>query len=73
MGCRREPPFPVCTRRSQGNELILYRGKSDPGLATILVVVPTISVKQGLSNANPWSVMAAKDGSVWLSTRDGLN
>ena len=35
--------------------------------------MPTISVKQGLSNANPWSVMAAEDGSVWLGTRDGLN
>ncbi|MGA3306936.1 MAG: two-component regulator propeller domain-containing protein, partial [Stellaceae bacterium] len=37
------------------------------------VVVPTISVKQGLSNADVWSVLAAKDGSVWLGTRDGLD
>ena len=35
--------------------------------------VPTISVKQGLSNANVESVLAARDGSVWLGTRDGLN
>ena len=35
--------------------------------------VPTISVKQGLSNATVWSVLAARDGSVWLGTRDGLN
>src|SRR5271169_6226242 len=37
------------------------------------VAVPTISVKQGLSNADVWSVLAARDGSVWLGTRDGLN
>jgi signal transduction histidine kinase/ligand-binding sensor domain-containing protein len=35
--------------------------------------VPTISVRQGLSNAIVWSVLAAKDGSVWLGTPDGLN
>jgi signal transduction histidine kinase/ligand-binding sensor domain-containing protein len=37
------------------------------------VSVPTISVKQGLSNASVGSVLAAKDGSIWLGTRDGLN
>ena len=37
------------------------------------LAVPTISVKQGLSNAIVWSVLAAKDGSVWLGTPDGLN
>ena len=37
------------------------------------VTVPTISVKQGLSDATVWSVLAAQDGSVWLGTRDGLN
>jgi signal transduction histidine kinase/ligand-binding sensor domain-containing protein len=37
------------------------------------VAVPTISVKQGLSNATVWSVLAVRDGSVWLGTRDGLN
>ncbi len=30
--------------------------------------VPTISVKQGLSNATVGSVLAARDGSVWLGT-----
>ncbi|HEY6764572.1 MAG TPA: two-component regulator propeller domain-containing protein, partial [Candidatus Sulfotelmatobacter sp.] len=35
--------------------------------------VPTISVKQGLSNAIVWSVLGARDGSVWLGTPDGLN
>ena len=35
--------------------------------------VPTISVKQGLSNAIVESVLAARDGSVWLGTDDGLN
>ena len=35
--------------------------------------VPTISVKQGLSNAQPLSVLAASDGSLWLCTLDGLN
>jgi len=35
--------------------------------------VPTISVRQGLSNAVVWSVLGAKDGSVWLGTPDGLN
>jgi len=33
--------------------------------------VPTISDKQGLSDAT--SVLSAKDGSVWLSTSGGLN
>ena len=35
--------------------------------------VPTISVRQGLSNAIVWSVLAARDGSVWLGTPEGLN
>ncbi len=35
--------------------------------------VPTISVKQGLSNDTALSVLAARDGSVWFGTRDGLN
>ena len=35
--------------------------------------VPTISVKQGLSNATVLSVLAARDGSTWFGTRDGLN
>jgi ligand-binding sensor domain-containing protein len=35
--------------------------------------VPTISVKQGLSNAGVGSVLAASDGSVWLGTFEGLN
>jgi len=35
--------------------------------------IPTISAKQGLSNANAWSVLAARDGSVWMGTPDGLN
>jgi len=35
--------------------------------------VPTISVRQGLSNAIVWSVLGAKDGSVWFGTPDGLN
>src|SRR5262249_52316001 len=37
------------------------------------LAVPTISVKQGLSNSAVWSVQAAKDDGVWLGTRDGLN
>jgi len=37
------------------------------------VAVPTVSVKQGLSNATVVSVLAATDGSVWLGTNDGLN
>ena len=35
--------------------------------------VPTISVKQGLSNRDVWSVSGGQDGSVWLGTGDGLN
>ncbi len=35
--------------------------------------VPTISVKQGLSNVVVWSVLAARDGSVWLGTQEVLN
>ncbi|HWC17581.1 MAG TPA: two-component regulator propeller domain-containing protein, partial [Terriglobales bacterium] len=35
--------------------------------------VPTISVKQGLSNAMAYSILAAKDGRVWIGTRNGLN
>jgi hypothetical protein len=35
--------------------------------------VPTISMRQALSNAIVWSVLGARDGSVWLGTPDGLN
>jgi len=35
--------------------------------------IPTISVKQGLSNADAWSVLTTPDGSVWFGTRGGLN
>ena len=35
--------------------------------------IPTISVKQGLSDASVVSVLAARDGSIWFGTRDGLN
>ena len=35
--------------------------------------VPTISVKQGLSNAYVVSILAASDKNVWLGTKDGLN
>jgi signal transduction histidine kinase/ligand-binding sensor domain-containing protein len=35
--------------------------------------IPTVSVRQGLSNAVVWSVLGARDGSVWLGTPDGLN
>jgi signal transduction histidine kinase/ligand-binding sensor domain-containing protein len=35
--------------------------------------VATISVNQGLSNANIGSVLVTTDGSVWLSTHGGLN
>jgi ligand-binding sensor domain-containing protein/signal transduction histidine kinase len=35
--------------------------------------VPTISVKQGFSNAVVGSVLAVRDGSIWLGTADGLN
>jgi ligand-binding sensor domain-containing protein/two-component sensor histidine kinase len=35
--------------------------------------IPTISVKQGLSDASVVSVLAARDGSIWLGTKDGLN
>jgi ligand-binding sensor domain-containing protein/signal transduction histidine kinase len=37
------------------------------------LAVPTISVRQGLSNAGVGAVLAARDGSVWLGTPDGLN
>jgi signal transduction histidine kinase/ligand-binding sensor domain-containing protein len=35
--------------------------------------VPTISVKQGLSNGYVMSILAASDKKVWLGTQDGLN
>jgi len=35
--------------------------------------IPTISEKQGLSNAWVGSVLAARDGSIWLGTLGGLN
>src|SRR6202051_803179 len=37
------------------------------------LAVPTISVKQGLSNAIVESVLAVRDGSVWLGTAHGLD
>jgi signal transduction histidine kinase/ligand-binding sensor domain-containing protein len=37
------------------------------------LTVRTISTNQGLSSAPPWSVLAAKDGSVWLGSLDGLS
>jgi hypothetical protein len=37
------------------------------------VAVATLSVKQGLSNSSVSSVLAAKDGSVWMGTAGGLN
>jgi signal transduction histidine kinase/ligand-binding sensor domain-containing protein len=35
--------------------------------------IPTISVKQGLSNSAAWTVLAAKDSSVWIGTYNALN
>jgi signal transduction histidine kinase/ligand-binding sensor domain-containing protein len=35
--------------------------------------IPTISVKQGLSDASVVSVLAASDGSIWFGTKNGLN
>jgi ligand-binding sensor domain-containing protein len=35
--------------------------------------VPTVSVKQGLTTTNVWSVLAPKDGSIWAGSREGLN
>jgi ligand-binding sensor domain-containing protein len=35
------------------------------------IAVPTVSGKQGLPDS-VWSVLATKDGSVWLGTRDAL-
>ena len=37
------------------------------------LAVPTISIRQGLSNATAKSVLAARDGSMWLGTDGGLN
>jgi signal transduction histidine kinase/ligand-binding sensor domain-containing protein len=37
------------------------------------LAVPTISVKQGLSNVPTRGVLAAKDGSVWLASGGDLN
>ncbi|MGH8638130.1 MAG: ligand-binding sensor domain-containing protein, partial [Burkholderiales bacterium] len=37
------------------------------------VAVRTISANQGLPSAPPWSVLAARDGSVWLGSLDGLS
>ena len=36
------------------------------------LAVRTISANQGLPSAPPWSVLAARDRSVWLGTLDGL-
>jgi signal transduction histidine kinase len=33
----------------------------------------SMSMKQGLSSPSVWSVLVARDNSVWLSTLDGLN
>ena len=35
--------------------------------------VTSLSVKQGLSNSTATSVLAARDGSIWIGTADGLN
>src|SRR5262249_55120593 len=35
--------------------------------------VPNISIKQGLSNTVTTSVAASRDGSIWISTSNGLN
>ena len=35
--------------------------------------VPNISIKQGLSSTNSVAIVAAKDGSVWVATYNGLN
>ena len=35
--------------------------------------VPTISVQQGLSSRGVFSILAARDGSLWLGTSEGLN
>src|SRR5262249_29391104 len=32
-----------------------------------------MSANQGLPSAAPWSVLAARDGSVWLGSLDGLS
>ncbi len=37
------------------------------------MTVPTVSLKQGLSTDTAWSVLAARDGTVWVGTGDGLN
>ena len=37
------------------------------------LAVRTISTNQGLPSAAPWSVHAARDGSVWVGTLDGLS
>ncbi len=37
------------------------------------LAVRTISTNQGLPSAAPWSVLAARDGSVWLGALDGLS
>jgi ligand-binding sensor domain-containing protein/signal transduction histidine kinase len=36
------------------------------------LAVRTFSTNQGFPSAPPWSVLAAKDGSVWLGSLDGL-
>src|SRR5262249_13156935 len=35
--------------------------------------VPTISAKQGFSSTAFYSILAAKDGSIWLNAANGLN
>ena len=35
--------------------------------------IPTMSVQQGLSSRGVASILAARDGSMWLGTSDGLN
>jgi signal transduction histidine kinase/ligand-binding sensor domain-containing protein len=37
------------------------------------LAVRTISANQGLPSAAPWSVLAARDGSVWLGSLDGVS
>ena len=37
------------------------------------LAIRTISTNQGLPNTPPWSVLAARDGSLWLGALDGLS
>jgi ligand-binding sensor domain-containing protein len=35
--------------------------------------IPNIGIKQGLSNTNTLSVLASRDGRIWIGTYSGLN